>query len=176
MQSSTIEAALIPCTSTSRGLNRSWFSSWRKILKCIHAHSVGNCPVENGKFGPKTTIGRIFLSPYFTNKATATRCETCLGWLSDLANIVSHIHAIYSIQPRTHPPTLLICFQVLQWLTDLDLQSVQQKKGTLQASPRKMIKKKGMILYLNKINYSSSNGRNFSYDSRTPHQPHYDEN
>ena len=33
---------------------------------CIHSHSVGNCPVENVKFGPKTTIGRIFLSPYFT--------------------------------------------------------------------------------------------------------------
>jgi len=35
-------------------------------LKCLHAHSVGNCRFENVKFGPKTSIGRIFLSPYFT--------------------------------------------------------------------------------------------------------------
>jgi len=62
MQSSTIEAALIPCTSTSTGLNRLRFSSYRKDLKSIHSHSVGNCGVENVKFGPKTSIGRIFLS------------------------------------------------------------------------------------------------------------------
>ena len=36
-------------------------------MKCIHAHSVGNCRSENIKFGPKTPIGRIFLSPYFTD-------------------------------------------------------------------------------------------------------------
>jgi len=33
-------------------------------LKYFHAKSVGNCRFENVKFGPKTGIGRIFLSPY----------------------------------------------------------------------------------------------------------------
>jgi len=29
-------------------------------------HSVGNCRFKNVKFGPKTSIGRVFLCPYFT--------------------------------------------------------------------------------------------------------------
>jgi len=75
-----MEGALILCTSTSRGLDRLWLSSWGEDLKCFHAHSAENCRFENVKFGPKTSIGRIFLPPYFMkvhSEARRSNQELC---------------------------------------------------------------------------------------------------
>jgi len=75
-----MEGALILCTSTSRGLDRLWLSSWGEDLKCFHAHSVENCRFENVKFGPNTSIGRIFLPPYFMkvhSEARRSNQELC---------------------------------------------------------------------------------------------------
>ena len=68
-----MKTALIPCTSTSGGLNGLSFSTgsqW-KDLKCFHVSSIGNCLFENAnffvKFGAKPCVGRNTLFSCFYN-------------------------------------------------------------------------------------------------------------
>ena len=45
-----MKTALIPWTSTCRGLNRKWFPSQWKDFKCFYISGVENCLFKNAHF------------------------------------------------------------------------------------------------------------------------------